>query len=151
MDDEIEYFFADSPLYTEEAIGVLEEMQDQVDEGLKAGDGTQVPVYATLQGEKESLEDYLEELRPYNEFLREAHQSFEVPGSHILERVEQDMDLMARERHSKLGSTAFNGDSRREVLSQVMPDDAPTPVLADAWAIMTEAEGLREYLDRRIE
>lgn len=116
----------------------------------KMGDDVQKPFYAVLQGEKESLQAYLDNLVQYNDFMREAYEdTFNVPGVHVLSRVEEDMDMMARERDHRLDDTTFTGDDRREVLDELMPEDVPRPVMSDTWIIMKEAEGLREYLKRR--
>lgn len=150
MTDELDYFFAERPLYTEDAVEMLESTQAEVDEDLRSGAQVQKPFYAVLQGEKESLQEYLDNLVPYNEFMVEAYEdSDNVPGVHVLGRVEDDMDMMARERDHRLDDTTFTGDDRREALDEIMPDDVPRPVMSDTWIIMKEAEGLREYLERR--
>lgn len=150
MTDEIDYFFADRPLYTEDAVELLEKTQAEVDEDLRNGAQVQKSFYAVLQGEKESLQEYLDNLQQYDEFMTEAYNDTDnVPGVHVLGRVEDDMDMMARERDFRLDDTTFTGDSRREVLDEIMTDEVPRPVMSDTWIIMNEAEGLREYLERR--
>lgn len=150
MTDEIDYFFADRPLYTEDAVELLEKTQAEVDEDLRNGAQVQKSFYAVLQGEKESLEEYLDNLQQYDEFMTEAYNDTDnVPGVHVLGRVEDDMDMMARERDFRLDDTTFTGDSRREVLDEIMTDEVPRPLMSDTWIIMNEAEGLREYLERR--
>lgn len=150
MTDEIDYFFADRPLYTEDAVELLEKTQAEVDEDLRNGAQVQKSFYAVLQGEKESLQEYLDNLQQYDEFMTEAYNDTDnVPGVHVLGRVEDDMDMMARERDFRLDDTTFTGDSRREVLDEIMTDEVPRPLMSDTWIIMNEAEGLREYLERR--
>lgn len=150
MTDEIDYFFADRPLYTEDAVELLEKTQAEVDEDLRNGAQVQKSFYAVLQGEKESLQEYLDNLQQYDEFMTEAYNDTDnVPGVHVLGRVEDDMDMMARERDLRLDDTTFTGDSRREVLDEIMTDEVPRPLMSDTWIIMNEAEGLREYLERR--
>lgn len=151
MTDELDYFFADRPLYTQDAVELLESTQSEVDQALRNGDEVQKPFYAVLQGEKDSLQNYLDELVKFDDFMVEAYEDIDnVPGVHVLERVEDEMDMMARERDHRLDDTTFTGDDRREVLDELMPEDVPRPVMSDTWAIMKEAEGLKEYIERRV-
>ena len=56
---------------------------------------------------------------------------------------------MAVEGNHRLEDNALNGYSRRFDLNQIL-GDVPRPFYSDAWIIMNEAEGLREYLGRRV-
>jgi hypothetical protein len=108
-----------------------------------------VPTYAFLQGEINTLQDYVEELQPYHEVLQEGYVDISnIPRPEvILGRVEDDMDLMARERDSQLDDTTPAGISRREAFDQIFSEEEyDRPVLSDTWIIMNEAERLRESL-----
>lgn len=150
MGDEISYFFSDRPLETVRAIEALDQRQEKVDGRVASGDQSQAPVYAVLQVEKEALAEYCDQLEPYHQFVDEAYQDFEIPGSYVLERVEEDMSMMAKERDERLEQNVFTGESRKEALNQIMPEGLERPVMSDTWAIMQEAQGLREYTDRRV-
>jgi hypothetical protein len=150
MTDESEYFFADRPLYTQEAVQILDAAEDEVSEALEEGDTDQKPLYALLHGEKASLQQCLDRLEPYNDFMDETYRTFEVLGPHVLERVEEDMSVMARERFNRLDQKIFDGSQRRDFLEQQLTDEAPRPVMRDTWIIMESAEDLREYLDRTL-
>lgn len=145
---DLEYHLEEEPLYTEKAIEFLENRQDSVDQKLADGAGEYVTAYAFLQGETESLQDYREAIQPYHEFLSDAYDSLEVPRTVVLERVEEDADLMARERDSRLDHKLPSGEKRREALDEVMPSDLHRPVLTDTWIMRGEAEKLREHFTR---
>ncbi|MFB6116358.1 MAG: hypothetical protein ABEK10_02490 [Candidatus Nanosalina sp.] len=143
------YEFGDRPLYTMSALELLEERQSQLDETLADGGQDVVPSYALLQGEKEVLEEYVQELQPYSEVLEQAYDDpSDIPRPEtVLGRIRDDMDLMARERESRLDDTTPFGVSRREALETVFQDqDYSRPVLTDTWIIMKEAERLGENI-----
>ncbi|MFB6241195.1 MAG: hypothetical protein ABEJ36_00130 [Candidatus Nanosalina sp.] len=147
--DEMSYHLADQHLYTEKALEFLESRQEEVDAKLANGGPEFAPSYAFFQGEIDTLEDYTEALNPYHEFLQDAYEdisSVQRPET-VLGRVEEDMDMMARERNSRLDDTTPTGVSRREAFDQVFSEEEyDRPVLSDTWIMMNEAERLRKSL-----
>lgn len=145
------YELSGKPLYTEKALDMLESLRDSADEKLSNGESVAKPSYAFLNGEIETLHEYVKELSPYHEVLQDGYEDISNiprPGT-VLGRIEDDMDLMARERNSRLDDTAPVGTSRREAFEQIFSDEEYSkPVLTDTWIIMNEAEKLRESLRR---
>lgn len=147
--EEMSYHLAGEQLYSQQALNLLEGKQEAADRKLANGGPEFVPTYAFLQGEIETLQDYVEELQPYHEVLQEGYEDISnVPRPEVvLGRIEEDMDLMARERDSRLDDTTPAGVSRREAFDQVFSEEEyDRPVLSDTWIIMNEAEKLRESL-----
>lgn len=143
------YELAGKPLYTEKAVDMLESLRDSADEQLANGKSVAKPSYAFLNGEIETLQDYAEKLSPYHDVLQQGYEDISnVPRPEtILGRIEEDMDLMARERDSRLEDTAPVGTSRREAFEQIFHEEEYSkPVLTDTWIIMNEAEKLRESI-----
>lgn len=143
------YHLAGEQLYSDRTLDLLEEKQEAADRKLANRGSEFVPTYAFLQGEINTLQDYVEELQPYHEVLQEGYVDISnIPRPEvILGRVEDDMDLMARERDSQLDDTTPAGISRREAFDQIFSEEEyDRPVLSDTWIIMNEAERLRESL-----
>lgn len=150
MSDEINYFFAEDPYHSDRAIRILEQKQGSIGDQIDLDNRSRASINSVLQGEKEAIQDYRDELEPYNQFLNEAYQDFEVPGPQVLERVEEDMSIMAKERETRLEGLGPRPDSRKTVLDQFLPEGLERPIMSDTWAVMQEAQGLREYIDRRL-
>lgn len=147
MEEVKAYEFADRPLYTRSALEILEGKRGEIEQGLKTGRDSRRDVYEFFRAEADTLEEYLEELKPYNDILRQGYEDItEVPRPEVvLGRIEDDMDLMARERDLRLDETAPKGVSRRELFEKVFEDEVyDKPVLTDTWIMMNEAEKLRE-------
>lgn len=144
-----EYEFNDKTLYTEVAVNYLEQVGDELEPGYFSEKEIDDSISMVIAGELESLHRYLEELEPYNTTLNQAYSDEEsIPRPEVvLGRIEEDMDMMARERDSKLDEAISPALKRREFLDRLLePLQSDRPVLADTWIIMNEASELREFL-----
>lgn len=143
------YELTDKPLCSQRAVEFMEGKREEVNGELVSGNSEFALGYAFLQGEIETLQDYVEELTPYHAILQEGYEDISnVPRSEtVLGRVEEDMDLIARERSSRLDDLTPQGVTRRDAFDKVFEDEEyDRPVLKDTWIIMNEAEKLRELI-----
>ncbi len=144
-----EYEFSDKNLYTEVAVDYLGQVKEELEPGYFSEKEIDDSINMLVAGELESLHRYLEELEPYNTALNQAYSGEEsIPRPDIvLGRIEEDMDMMARERDSKLDEAISTNLNRRQLLDKILePLQSDRPVLADTWIIMNEATELKESL-----